>query len=55
LYREGSRFKDRPGAPPANGLIESVAGPRPSALPSRLVRGIFVVISHCCACLEDLT
>jgi len=35
--RDGSRFKDRPGAPPVTGLIESVSGPGPSALPSRLV------------------
>jgi len=35
--RDGSRFKDRPGAPPVTGLIESVSTPGPSALPSRLV------------------
>jgi len=41
--RDGSR-KDRPGAPPVNGLIESVSGPRPSALPPRLVCIIVVTM-----------
>jgi len=45
ICRDGSRFKDRPGAPPVSGLIESVSGPRPSALPSRLVA--IIVCYHC--------
>lgn len=49
--RDGCRFKDRPGAPPVNGLIESVSGPRPSALPSRLQEDLSCSSSFNASCL----
>lgn len=49
--RDGSRFKDRPGAPPVSGLIESVSGPRPSALPSRLQEDLSCSSSFNASCL----
>lgn len=36
-FRDSSRFKDKPGAPPVHGLIESVSGAGPSMPNNQLV------------------